>query len=160
MRKLYLAYGSNMSEEQMAYRCPTAKLVGQSEIKDYELLFKGSGTGAYATVEPKKGKKVPVLIWDIGTLDEFQLDAYEGFPNFYYKKDISVLVNGEEEKAMVYIMDERRSLGCPSLAYYEVLEKAYRKFDFDMDILQEALGEHEKGRDCEDEEWKYRHWGV
>jgi AIG2-like family. len=139
MRKLYVAYGSNMSEGQMASRCPTAKLVGQSEIKDYELLFKGSGTGAYATVEPKKGKKVPVLIWDIGSLDEFQLDAYEGFPTFYYKKNISVLINGEEEKAMVYIMDERRRLGCPSLAYYEVLEKAYRKFDFDMEILEEAL---------------------
>ena len=49
MRKLYIAYGSNMDEKQMAGRCPTARLFGTSELEGYRLLFKGSKTGAYAT---------------------------------------------------------------------------------------------------------------
>ena len=43
--KLYLAYGSNLNIVQMIIRCPDAKFYGTAEIKDYELLFKGSKTG-------------------------------------------------------------------------------------------------------------------
>ena len=59
----YIAYGSNLNRAQMALRCPDAKVVGTGEIKDYELLFRGNRNGAVATVEPKKGESVPVLIW-------------------------------------------------------------------------------------------------
>lgn len=138
-RKLYIAYGSNMDTRQMALRCPTAKLVGTSEVEGYRLLFRGSKTGAYATIEKAEGYKVPVLIWEIGEADEAKLDRYEGFPSFYYKKDLTVSVDGKRRKAMAYIMDERRPLGEPSYGYYEVIEDAYTKFHFDMDILEEAL---------------------
>ena len=37
MKKLYIAYGSNMDEEQMAFRCPTATLVGTAIVEGYEL---------------------------------------------------------------------------------------------------------------------------
>ena len=30
MKKRYIAYGSNMDERQMAHRCPTARLLGQT----------------------------------------------------------------------------------------------------------------------------------
>ena len=45
-QRLYIAYGSNLNLEQMAFRCPTAKVVGKSELKDYELLFRGGRRGA------------------------------------------------------------------------------------------------------------------
>jgi len=139
MKKRYIAYGSNMDEGQMAYRCPTARLLGQTEVEGYRLLFKGSLTGAYATIEPQEGGRVPVLIWEIGAADEASLDRYEGYPSFYYKKDLTVSLDGQEVTAMVYIMDERRRLGEPSGAYYGVLERAYKKFGFPMEILQTAL---------------------
>ena len=53
MNKYYLAYGSNLSMAQMAQRCPDAVYVGTAELKDYQLLFKGSQSGSYLTVEPK-----------------------------------------------------------------------------------------------------------
>lgn len=145
MKRLYLAYGSNLSLEQMAYRCPDAQVIGKAEIKDYELLFKGSKSGNYATIEPKEGSYVPVLVWAITEQDERNLDRYEGYPSFYYKKEIPVelqKLNGDpmgEYKAMVYIMDERRSIGSPSVYYYGVLAEGYDRFGFDMDILREAL---------------------
>ena len=62
MSKYYLAYGSNLNVRQMRYRCPEARIVGISVIKNYELLYKGSKTGAYLTIEKKKGSLVPVAV--------------------------------------------------------------------------------------------------
>ena len=118
--KLYIAYGSNMDVRQMSFRCPTAKLIGPSEVEGYRLLFKGSRAGAYATIEPNEGSKVPVLIWEIGKSDEDSLDRYEGFPTLYYKKDLTISVNGKSETAMIYIMDERRPFGKPSATWGRV----------------------------------------
>ena len=78
--KLYIAYGSNLNLPQMAGRCPTAKVVGASEIKDYALVFRGGRHGAVATIEPCEGSSVPVLLWKITPKDEAALDIYEGFP--------------------------------------------------------------------------------
>ena len=86
----YIAYGSNLNRAQMALRCPDAKVVGTGEIKDYELLFRGNRNGAVATVEPKKGESVPVLIWEISPRDEFNLDRYEGYPRLYGKEMLEV----------------------------------------------------------------------
>ena len=59
-KQLYIAYGSNINLEQMKYRCPHSKIVGTSEIKDYELEFRG-----VATIVSSKGSTVPVLIWEL-----------------------------------------------------------------------------------------------
>ena len=48
-KKLYIAYGSNLNIKQMANRCPTAKVVGASMLKDWRLLFRGAHAGAVAT---------------------------------------------------------------------------------------------------------------
>lgn len=138
MEKYYIAYGSNMDKEQMAYRCPTAQLLGRTELEDYRLLFKGSKTGAYATIEPEEGSRVPVLVWIIEKEDEKRLDRYEGYPVFYYKKDLEINLDGKRVTALVYIMDESREYGKPSERYYGVLERAYRKYGFPMEILTEA----------------------
>lgn len=100
-QRLYIAYGSNLNLEQMAFRCPTAKVVGKSELKDYELLFRGGRRGAVATVEPKEGSTVPVLIWEIQNRDEASLDLYEGYPNLYGKQMLEVELDGKTVPAMV-----------------------------------------------------------
>ena len=82
----YIAYGSNLNRAQMALRCPDAKVVGTGEIKDYELLFRGNRNGAVATVEPKKGESVPVLIWEISPRDEFNLTVMRDIRDCMEKK--------------------------------------------------------------------------
>ena len=144
MKKLYAAYGSNLNIEQMDYRCPAAKICGKGIIKDYRLLFKGMTDSAYLTIEPSQGKKVPVLVWEIGPEDEKALDRYEGHPNFYYKKDIPVkLETGEMVTAMVYIMTDkikdRTDLNLPSRMYWEIVLGGYQSAGFDPDFLGEAF---------------------
>ena len=65
----YLSYGSNTSVRQMLERCPDAIYVGTAELKGWRLLFKGSQSGSYLTIEKKKGRKVPVLVWKVSELD-------------------------------------------------------------------------------------------
>lgn len=82
MKKYYIAYGSNLNVKQMKFRCPGAKVISTSVIKDYQLLYKGSKTGSYLTIEKKKGGMVPVAVWEVTADDEKRLDAYEGATRF------------------------------------------------------------------------------
>lgn len=141
--KYYLAYGSNLNIHQMAFRCRHARVVGTGYIPGYRLMFKGSKTGSYLTIEPAKGYKVPVAVWEINPAHERSLDMYEGFPTFYYKKNfklnVRLLSGGREElDCFAYIMDERRPLGSPSSYYVNVCKEGYRTFGFDQKYLDDA----------------------
>ena len=151
MKNYYIAYGSNLNVRQMKFSCPGAKVVGTSVIKDYQLLYKGSKTGSYLTIEKKKGGMVPVAVWEVTADDEKRLDAYEGYPNFYYKTDMQLTVKshitGRKKKldAFVYIMHEERKLGIPSYAYVRTCVQGYRDFGFDLKHLRLAFDISERG---------------
>ena len=132
--RLYIAYGSNLNLPQMERRCPTAKVVGPSEINNYELLFRG-----VATVEPKEGASVPVLLWKIEALDEAALDRYEGWPHLYRKEMMDVELEGKSVSAMVYVMNDVRFFGMPLKSYYKVIEEGYQTAGFDTAVLEHAL---------------------
>jgi len=144
MKKYYLAYGSNLNIGQMEYRCPNAKPVGISVINDYELLFKGSKTGSYLTIEKHKGSTVPIGVWEVDAVDEEALDRYEGYPSFYYKKDIDVNLTlfdtGRKKKikAFVYIMHEERPSGVPTRRYLATCLTGYDNFGFEPETLINA----------------------
>lgn len=141
-KRYYIAYGSNLSVEQMADRCPDARVVGNAILYGWQLLFKGC-----ATIEPNPKRNTPVLVWEISERDEKRLDRYEGFPTFYFKKDLVVetfpLEGGEAKTltAMVYIMADGHPLGAPSSYYYRVLADGYKAFHFPMHILEQALAD-------------------
>ena len=143
--KYYIAYGSNLSIEQMKVRTPDAVIVGKGMLKDWRLLFR-----KFATIKKCKGFSVPVLVWKISEQDEKNLDRYEGFPRFYIKKNLTLAVtslDGQdlgEITAMVYIMTKKATEArgvnpLPSKYYYSVLDTGYKTFGFDGKILSEAV---------------------
>lgn len=150
MKRYYLAYGSNLNVQQMRFRCPTARVIGTAVIEDYELLFKGSKSGSYLTIEPKEGAKVPVAVWSVEEDDEVALDRYEGFPTFYYKKEMQIVIKGIKTRkerlrdAFVYIMHEDRPIGIPAWHYVETCIKGYKTFGFDESLLMEAIRKSRK----------------
>ena len=147
MKKYYIAYGSNLKGQQMKFRCPTARVVGTSVIRNYELLYKGSKTGSYLTIEKKKGSVVPIAIWEVTADDEKRLDAYEGFPNFYYKENMKITLaeTGKKINAFVYIMHEERRLGIPSQTYINTCRFGYAVFGFDYKYLDKAYEKSVRG---------------
>lgn len=144
MKKLYLAYGSNLNKGQMRIRCSHARVVGTAELRNYELLFKGSKTGSYLTIEEKHGGKVPVAVWEVDENDIKALDRYEGYPAFYYKKELSVsvrLYDGTEERrsVFIYVMHENRQIGMPSQDYVDICREGYKDFGFNEKFLDAAI---------------------
>ena len=118
-KRLYIAYGSNINLEQMAYRCPNSKIVSKEMLKGYELEFRG-----VATIVPNDKSEVPILIWEIDRRDEHSLDRYEGFPNLYRKELFEIEVDGEKKECMAYLMNKGQ-ISPPTSYYYNVINQGY-----------------------------------
>ena len=135
----YIAYGSNMAEEQMAYRCPEATLIGTGYIEGARLEFY-----LHATVErtASKSDRVPVAVWEINDDDEHRLDRYEGFPSYYIKQKWPVIMDdGTRVKGMIYIMKMIRP-SPPTKRYYVGIRNAYKALGLSSQIktaLEPAL---------------------
>lgn len=81
MEKMYyLAYGSNLNVEQMKKRCPDAVVVGIAVLDGYRLMFKGSKTGSYLTIEKAKGHQVPLGVWEVSKRDLAKTRRLRGLP--------------------------------------------------------------------------------
>lgn len=150
MKKLYLAYGSNLNLEQMAQRCPTARVVGAATLTNRRLLFRGGHASAVATIEPAKGRSVPALVWEITSSDEAALDRYEGWPYLYSKKRLKTRMDGKTEEVMAYVMSPGRPLNTPGCYYYSLILEGYKTAGFDMEILKTAVRESAKEGEIHD----------
>ena len=149
--KYYLAYGSNLNLERMRWRCPHARVVGHTSLPDMRLVFRGSKTGSYLTVEPDKSGSaagVPCGVFAINDGDELALDHYEGYPVFYQKQTLripEVMAVGTKDvvlrdiDAMIYTMPTSHPLGLPSTDYWKVCLQGYRDFHFARCHLKKAL---------------------
>ena len=127
----YIAYGSNMVQEQMAYRCPDARLIGMGYLPGARLEFY-----LHATVERSQinGAYVPVAVWEISEADEQRLDRYEGYPSYYIKAERTVhMTDGSEIKGMIYLMNQKR-VAPPTRDYYEGIRRAYQVLGFRSEI--------------------------
>lgn len=94
-----------MNQEQMAYRCPGATVVGNAQLNGYRLAFRGGNRGV-ATIIPEKDFSVEGVLWEVTEACEKSLDRYEGHPKLYEKENIQVVSdNGMYKEVMVYIMN-------------------------------------------------------
>ena len=141
----YLAYGSNLSIEQMSVRCPDATIIGKGILQNWRLLFR-----QYATIKKCEGYYLPVLVWELSKSDEKSLDRYEGVPRFYFKEKLEIDVESLDGRklgkinGMVYIMTQQavnRRTSMPSHCYFALLAEGYNLFGFEREILVEALSE-------------------
>lgn len=136
MKKLYIAYGSNLNLEQMNYRCPTAKLVSTGTLENCAMDFRRMSSNAYATIHPQKGSFVPVAFWEIDQQAERALDMYEGYPRFYYKRILQITsADGFVMDAMVYIMNDKATPGIPSPHYIRTIYMGYIDVGLNTDVL-------------------------
>lgn len=135
---LYVAYGSNMNLEQMAFRCPNSKVVCNGKMYGWKLTF-----NIHADVIKTNDNKafVPVVVWDIANEDWDDLDMYEGYPSYYVKETVNVMLdNGNEEEAIVYVMADDRKGFCPPFeGYFNGIKQGYIENKIDVEYLYEAL---------------------
>lgn len=98
--RLYFAYGSNISPEQMAHRCPDSIFLGKATLPEYRWQVNERGVANVVPVprrspqEERKGRRgrddddaaVEGLVYAISAEDERQLDLYEGVAKGRYER--------------------------------------------------------------------------
>lgn len=127
----YIAYGSNMEQNAMCYRCPEGKLLGMGKIVNMRLEF-----FVHATVVYARDESVPVAVWEISNVDEQKLDWYEGYPDYYRKEQHTVhMADGSQIEGMVYVMNEsKRYHQPPADSYYRGIRDAYTQLGLKKEI--------------------------
>lgn len=147
--RYYLAYGSNLNRAQMRHRCPDAYPVGTCMLKNHKLVFRRG----FLTIEPDQGSSVPVAVWAISREDEKNLDRYEGYPRFYYKREFPLVFSGREGDqvkeiivdGMAYIMTDGFPIQKPSETYMRTCMEGYLNFGINPDPLLDAYREAKGG---------------
>ena len=137
--QLYFAYGSNMNLNQMAFRCPDAKVIESVQVENYRLAFRGSGV---ATILLEKGSRVEGVLWRISADDERSLDVYEGYPRLYGKEKIEVqLSSGQRISTMAYCMNNpyARYPAMPSKNYLAGILEGCRQNRIDTKEVRAAV---------------------
>ena len=140
MSKIYAAYGSNINIPQVRRRVGrNASLLGKAWLRGYELSFRGKRDNAVATIEPKEGSSVPVLLWWINQEAESILNRYEGVPTHYRQETVRLEYGGLWlDDVMVYVMVPGKPLNSPSEQYYQTIVEGYLMQRMPLQILEEA----------------------
>ena len=136
---LYVSYGSNMNVEQMKWRCPNTVIVGNGRAYGWKLVF-----NYHADIIPSDNPDdyVPVVVWNVKRKkDLLSLDRYEGYPSYYVKEDIDVVMDsGEKITAMVYVMEKsRKGIFPPTKGYFDTIVEGYIENDISLEKLIEAV---------------------
>jgi len=151
---LYFAYGSNMNLRQMRTRCGNSwKRVGVGYVEGYRLVFDGNSSrwgGGVANLVQDSASRVWGVLFE---LESFEcLDPYEGYPDVYDRKEVSVVVPqlGQELKAVAYIRPKPREIKKPSESYLNTIIEGARENDLPEDWIK-FLESHRQMSDYEKE---------
>ncbi len=140
---LYFAYGSNINLNQMAVRCPDAKVVEPAVLENYELLFRGNAHGyGVATIRFKEGSQVHGLLWRLTPECEQNLDTYEAYPQLYDKQEVPLRTkSGKQVWAMAYVMTHewKRIPTTPVPSYYTGILEGFQQNGLPEQALKDAL---------------------
>ena len=152
MNAVYFAYGSNLSQEQMLARCPSAEVVGVARLPGYRLAFAGFSQawgGAVATVLRAPAAYVPGILYRVSGEDLARLDAFEGVPFVYDRRRRRVRDRADAVRlAQVYALAEEGWQGIPSPEYFRTIHAAYRTYKFDVAPLSSALAFTREASQC------------
>ena len=128
--RYYFAYGANMSLASMHSRCPLALPIQKFKLKDWRLDF-----GHHATIVREPGAVCEGALWLITGYCEQNLDAFEGYPDYYTKVNISQ----DGKQIMAYEMVDHDRNDMPSYGYIDLLREGYTDWNLNQDLLDQAL---------------------
>ena len=80
---------------------PLPKVIGASELKDYELVFRGSRHGAVATIEPCEGSAVQLYYGALSLMMKDTVTDMKDIQVFMHKAGVNVTIGNHKTSAMV-----------------------------------------------------------
>lgn len=167
--KIYGAYGANTNMKAMSYRCPDAEFLGIGFLKDWQLEFR-----SVADIVPKKDVEMTIALWAITDRCEAALDAFEGYPNLYIKRNLPTFIDPEYSgghlvtidnptniEVVYYVMNPNSFRGNqivpPPESYYKCLYEGYEDCGIPLKQLFSADNRATKGQTAK--KLLSRNWG-
>ena len=132
----YFGYGSNLSKEQMAIRCPESKYYASGTLSRYSWLI---NTRGYATIKPSESDFVLGEIFTLSQQDVDYLDIYESVEEgMYLKSNLSVETSKGTIDCLVYIASDSTP-GIPQEEYIERINLGIKSANLPDDYVQKAI---------------------
>ena len=132
----YFGYGSNLSKEQMAIRCPESKYYTSGTLSGYSWLI---NTRGYASIKPSNSDFVLGEIFTLSQQDVDYLDIYESVEECMYLKSIlSVETSKGNIDCLVYIASDSTP-GIPQDEYIERINLGIKSANLPDDYVQKAI---------------------
>ena len=122
----YFAYGSNMNQEQMKYRCLNSRPLGKVSLLGYRFIINSRGV---ANIIPNNYSTVNGILWLINPKHELILDYFEGVKKkIYFKKYCFVTFLNQRELSLIYIAFNK-VIGNPRKGYLEKVINGAKSFN-------------------------------
>jgi gamma-glutamylcyclotransferase (GGCT)/AIG2-like uncharacterized protein YtfP len=118
----------------MNHRCPKAVSLGAAVLPGFRFEFK-----SFATVVADYQSDTVGVVWEISDDCEDALDVLEGYPVYYTKQIVTVLIDGVPHTAMTYLMYPDEVLNLPSNSYYDLVADGYEDHGISLDQLDDAI---------------------
>ena len=132
----YFGYGSNLSKEQMAIRCPESKYYASGTLSGYSWLINERG---YASIKPSESDFVLGEIFSLSQQDVDYLDIYESVEEgMYLKTNLSVQTSKGTIDCLVYIASDSTP-GIPQEEYIERINLGIKSANLPDDYVQQAI---------------------
>jgi gamma-glutamylcyclotransferase (GGCT)/AIG2-like uncharacterized protein YtfP len=132
----YFGYGSNLSKEQMAIRCPESKYYASGTLSGYSWLI---NTRGYASIKPSDSNFVLGEIFTLSQQDVDYLDIYESVEEgMYLKSNLSVETSKGTIDCLVYIASDSTP-GIPQDEYIERINLGIKSANLPDDYVQKAI---------------------
>ena len=132
----YFGYGSNLSKEQMAIRCPESKYYASGTLSGYSWLI---NTRGYASIKPSESDFVLGEIFTLSQQDVDYLDIYESVEEgMYLKTNLSVETSKGTIDCLVYIASDSTP-GIPQEEYIERINIGIKSANLPDDYVQQTI---------------------
>ena len=132
----YFGYGSNLSKEQMAIRCPESNYYASGTLSGYSWLI---NTRGYASIKPSESYFVLGEIFTLSQQDVDYLDIYESVEEgMYLKSNLSVETSKGTIDCLVYIASDSTP-GIPQEEYIERINIGIKSANLPDDYVQKAI---------------------
>lgn len=132
---LYFAFGSNMDLAQMRSRIGEFENLGEAWLVNWTLVFSGHSItrgGPVANVIPARGEAVLGVLYKIPAHAVAEMDRYEGYPQAYDRKVVTVDHQGTSRRATIYLKPANLQQGRPPNDYLRGIVKAYKRLGYKM----------------------------
>ena len=132
----YFGYGSNLSKEQMAIRCPESKYYASGTLSGYSWLINARG---YASITPSESEFVLGEVFTLSQQDIDYLDIYESVEEgMYLKSNLSIETSKGTIDCLVYIASDSTP-GIPKEEYIERINLGIKSANLPDDYVQIAI---------------------